>query len=133
MLFSDYNSYNKASAFYLLASSSLSESVKARIKITNWFNEYSDYSKMDFLQRFKSNDDMSFYSAFTELFTFQLFNSNGFEVKRGEAKMPDFSAEKDGFKILIECTLSEDSIMKSSAHKFLNSFSEKIDEIDSDY
>lgn len=135
MIFSQetIDSSHTNSQYYFLATSDEPLSVNARRTIDNWLVNYPDSDSADFRTRFCSSDDLSHLSAFFELYIFSLFSLHGFKVRRGEVKMPDFHIQKDQVSFHAECTMAGDSQHQEGVYKYLKGFTEKINEIKSDY
>lgn len=72
----------------------------ARIReiVNHWFDHYPNEHKADWKARFCSNNDVSLFSAFFELYCHEFCKAHGFEVEVHPSRLPVDSASPD-FKL----------------------------------
>jgi len=110
---------------------SLPKFVETRKMIENWFAEYPDEEKNEFVKRFRSHDDNPFISAFFELFIYTLFSKSGYRLTThfpvGRNKRIDFLVENDSnIKFFLEATVSFENIASQNQTKLENQVIEYI-------
>jgi len=86
--------------FSYLDQSARLEANKVRELLEIWFQGYPDDGKLEFKSRFCSPKNLSFLSAFFELYLYALLTKLGYRVKdhpliKGTDKRPDFLAERE--------------------------------------
>jgi len=95
-----------------------------RDTLNDWFKDYPDSKKAEFINSFKDH----FYDCFFELFLFRLFRQLGFEIEihpeiPNSSKRPDFLITKEDLDIYIEAKSVYDKSKEEMAlERKLNQF-----------
>jgi hypothetical protein len=109
------------------------ESGNIRLKLNSWFSTYPVSERKELKERFKK----TFSSAFFELFIYQLFIQQGFEIVvhpelPNSTKRPDFLLTKDSNQFYLEAKESRDKTKaEESVERKLNQFYDQLDKIKS--
>lgn len=99
--------------FEFIDKCSRTEVQNIRNLINNWFHNYPNIQKCELSHRLKNNDDISFHSAFFELFSFyflnQIGNASPNEQGNKIGKMYDFLLKIGSEEICVESTVVYES------------------------
>lgn len=126
-------SLHNENAFSYYDRSARSDVSKVRNLLNVWFKKYPDDEKAELKSRFKK----TFSSAFYELFLYELFRQQDFEITihpeiQNSSKRPDFLLKKNEYEIYIEAKEAKD---KTEAEEALenrtNQLYDLINKIDS--
>jgi len=104
-----------------------------RQTLNNWFLNYPEDEKNELKKRFKK----SYSSAFFELFIFELFRKQGFEIVIhpelvDSSKKPDFLIKKDRLEIYVEAKEARDKTREEEAlERRINHFYDSFNTINS--
>lgn len=127
---------NSESHYKYLTISAKPEYIAVCEKLDNWFENYPSKEKKEFIQRFRTEKDDQFLSAFYELYLFELLRKMGYEIEvhpkiENSNSRPDFLVKSiDGEEFYIEVvTITGKTRQEIAREKLLNVIDDTINTI----